>query len=207
MVVESPLPAIALDLDGVLAEFVDPFLAELHREFNIRVARRDVLDYDLARVAGLSHDEMDAFLKRLCRAGLYARLQPIDGAPAGVRALASMYRICILTGRPVASRGDTIRWLGRYGVPYWCLRFCGRGAKVSDTDGFAALVDDNVEEAVVAAARVPLVVLFDQPWNRADDLPANCTRVAAWTEVVRLLQQGRSRGEAARGGGAPAIRA
>lgn len=186
---DEGLPLIGLDLDGVVAEFVEPFLVELRKEFDICVRRSDIISYDLAEMTGLGKPEFDRFLDRLAMSGFYASLKPVDGAPSSICALAKLYRICILTTRPQASQRDTVRWLGEHRIPYDSLVFCEFGNKVSKHDQLAVFVDDNLEQAAIAAEHVGLVLLFDQPWNWANVMPSNCRRVAGWREAVSILEK------------------
>jgi len=182
-------PLIGLDLDGVLAEFVEPFVTELKKKFDIDLTRSDIISYDLAEMTGLGKTEFDRFLDTLAASGFYASLEPTHGVPSSVRSLAKLYDICILTTRPEASRRDTVRWLRRHRIPYDALEFCEFANKVSKDDQLAVFVDDNLEQAAIAAEHVGLVLLFDQPWNRANVMPGNCRRVAGWSEAVSILEK------------------
>jgi len=182
-------PLIGLDLDGVVAEFVEPFLVELRKELDICLRRSDIISYDLAEMTGLGKTDFDGFLDRLATSGFYASLKPVHGAPSSIRSLAKLYDICILTTRPQASQRDTVRWLGRHRIPYDALEFCEFGNKVSKDDQLAVFVDDNLEQAAIAAEHVPLVLLLDQPWNRVNVMPSNCRRVAGWSEAVSILEK------------------
>ncbi len=201
------LPLIGLDLDGVVAEFVEPFLVELRKEFDISLTRSDVISYDLAEMTRLSRTEIDRFVDELSTSGFYASLKPVDGAPSSIRSLAKLYGIYILTTRPQASHRDTVRWLRRYRIPYDSLEFCEFGNKVSKDDQLAVFVDDNLEQAAIAADHVPLVLLFDQPWNRTNDMPTNCRRIAGWSEAVPILEkhyfEAIAKASQARGGAGP----
>ena len=62
--------------------------------------------------------------------------------------------------------------------------------KLVETNHFRALVEDNPTHLASLASRVEVLVLFDQPWNRAAAAPENVVRVRDWGEIAELLNRG-----------------
>lgn len=61
-------------------------------------------------------------------------------------------------------------------------------AQVCQDIGADLLIDDHLNHAELAAQCGVNVFLFgDYPWNKADSLPPNITRVRDWVDVAQKL--------------------
>ena len=62
--------------------------------------------------------------------------------------------------------------------------------KFTESDGTQVLIEDSLEEALLASQFVPNVLLFEQPWNRYTlNVKDRVIRVRNWDEVVGVIRR------------------
>lgn len=172
---------IGVDLDGVVANFVDGF-----REWcraNGHTHEMPPPDrYNIWEVWGLTRQEWDDSFARACHDGLFYTLTPYDDAVESIRKLKQdghFIHIITYRVRPDVQL-DTINWLTKHHVPYDALSFSKEKA------GFpldVMLEDTAANVQPVENAGVPCY-LIDRPWNRSYIHPR---RVSSWKEFVEIL--------------------
>ena len=174
---------IGIDIDGVTADFVTPFLPVLEEALGRPVHYEDITAYLFQEALGYS-DEMEVHVRaEIDRRDLLRDLPEIPGALEAIRRLARRHDVHFITARPGEKWGGVTReWLDCRGFPYTSLRF-REGRKADASEGFDLFVDDYLENALDLVAQDIHVCLYDQPWNRVPDLPSGCTRVRSWREV------------------------
>ena len=148
----------------------------------------DIHVFNIAQALRLSGAAMKELWKWLERERAYACAPPIDGAVSGLRDLGPD-AVRLATSRPESLRGQTLEWLATHGLGGYQLEMALPAQKVVEADHFYALVEDNAEYLASVASRVELVLLYDQPWNRAAPAFPNVVRVRGWTEIAGLLNQ------------------
>ncbi len=137
---------ILLDCDGVLADFVGPFLDLVNEEFSTSTRREDVTRYDIAKALGWDDAFSASVSELVCRTlGMVERLPVIDGAREAVRALTGWGEIYVVTspwpGHPTWAY-ERARWLWRH-FGFASKHIVSTSAKhIIDGD---VLVDDKTE--------------------------------------------------------------
>ena len=186
------------------------FLGVLEREFGRRVEFEEIRSYHLGDSFRLDAAELDEFMRLAHRPEALASVEPMPGA-AG--ALAGWrrdgYEVFVVTGRPPATRPDTLEWLDRHGMAYsefhlldkYSEYYDGRHGtpdgtlQLADLPGleFRLAVEDfpGTAEHLAETVDVP-VALFDRPWNRrvgsgggGGGGGAPIVRCRGWAEIVR----------------------
>ena len=112
-------------------------------------------------------------------------IKPIKGARGGACWIEAHHKVCFITARPMSS--NTGDWLMEH--------FNVRPIRVIYTDEKwreakrpnDVLIDDNLEQCIAWAATGHKAILFDQPWNQAEELPAGVVRCKGWNAVRREL--------------------
>jgi 5'(3')-deoxyribonucleotidase len=177
------LVSIAFDLDGVVAEFVDTF-----RRWVLEVRGGEPEDYPdpatyhLGEAWGMSHDEFEELLDAAAEAGIYASCEIAEGAAEGVRRVAQVAEVHLVTSRPAVPHviRDTLTWVAGSGLVTTSVRMV-RDKVTVDVD---VLVDDDpsvYRSLDDLGETVP--VIFDRPWNREF-----CgRRVSSWAGAADAL--------------------
>lgn len=178
---------VGLDLDGVIAEFVGPFLRRYNDLFGEARTREDVIRYSFDDAFGTDDGRCGRLIAQLAGDGFYAALDPVPGAVSCVRSIeARCQQVCVVTSRPSRLREETEGWMQRHGLCGLGLHFAAHGAKAA-TGPWDVFVEDSAEEASSLAETCQSVILMDAPWNRWSSLPRNVCRAYGWDEVLEII--------------------
>lgn len=193
--------ALALDLDGVVADYVEGLRRSLASERG-DLPEDYTTDVDWSFTQwGLSLEEFFAAHRRAVMSDqIFATMPPIEGAVAGIGRLVDHgVRVRIVTKRFVVegdkarAATDTAGWLDYCKIPYHDLCLLSSDKSTCAADLYlddAPHVIEGLREAGLRA------VVFDQPWNR--DVEGE--RVHGWAEAVEVvLDAAREKWEAAGG--------
>ncbi|MFC2039764.1 hypothetical protein ACFLTW_01120, partial [Chloroflexota bacterium] len=101
--------------------------------------------------------------------------------------LLNEHEIWLVTSRPLSSQELTLSWLHDNKIRYNQIVFNRRGDKLSVGPKFDVFVEDFLDEATTIAEAGIFTILFDQPWNQALKLPANCKRAYTWDDVLQMI--------------------
>jgi 5'(3')-deoxyribonucleotidase len=182
---------IAIDLDGVVYDFVAAFRAHCVRA-GIDAATSGRTDrYDFYLDWGLDrHRFADLLADAVDTAGMWREGEAVPGALAALSAMAAAgHRLHLVTNRLIGVRAwaNTEAWLATWNVPYCTVTFAADKTVVL-ADWFIDDCPDNVD-AVAAAGRYASV--FTQPWNQDWDPKPGQGRLASWpfweNELCRAL--------------------
>ena len=174
------LDAVAVDLDGVVADIV--VSARMAAAGNAGIRVEDVVDTGIYW-APFSHP--DAALRERLATGhsFWQRADVLEGAPAVPGAITALDRLhasgrlaAYVTRRPPSVRGLTLSWLGRKRAPAVPLLMVGhddgdRNHLTSKADmciaiGATMLVDDSHQEVAEALGRGLGALLVDHELGR-----------------------------------------
>ena len=185
-------PFISLDLDGVICR---PPLG-----FNIAIGRSlrsQPLPAALAAGGGTPpypRSNLLPFAVELLRA---VGRRPMPDATAGLRAIAGMRRLALVTGRAAVGRTLLEHWLARYGLLALFDQVLLNGTALPSAQyklwtarslGFREHVDDDGATTYYLATNgTPHVVLRDWPGNRGLPYPPNVAMVRSLEELPDLL--------------------
>ena len=182
------MPTIAIDIDGVCADFVAGLRPLAARRLGVPPDQlADPQHYDL-RCWGLADGGWDT----LDRSGLYRQLPPIGAAATTIRRLHEQgWRIRFVTARcahePDRNRvaADTVEWLGQHQFRWDDLCFTtDKGAVAADI-----YIDDSPTEILRLRDTGRAAVVYDQPYNQRVDGP----RLPSWAAITdtagRWLEQ------------------
>lgn len=188
---------IGIDIDEVLANFVECFLLYYNARFNSDYNFCDIVDYNLWNVLGGTRENMISLVYDFHETQFFRDIQPIEGSMEGVRLLNAEHRLYAVTSRQTKIKQPTIEWLEKY------FSGCFSGVEFTNNytiDGIAlrkadackklsigALVEDMIEHADDCAKEGINVLLFDKPWNKDYAGVKNITRVHDWKEIIKIF--------------------
>lgn len=187
------LPALGLDLDGVL---VRPPLG-----WNVAISRRLALPPLPAEVPHLRLDSRWRRSYWLARAGLevarYLGRRPLPEVGEAVAALATVRRLEVVSGRRWLVRPLVRRWLERHGLARYIAAIHLNDRPLHSAQfklwllrdrGIPEHVDDDGATAFYLASRgVRTVYLCDWPRNRGLPYPTGVRRVRGLADVAALI--------------------
>lgn len=204
-------PAVAVDVDEVLAGFV-PALLRFHNErYGTSFEMSDVHSYHFSDVDGFGTEaEVAAKIQEFFASAHFADMPVVEGARAVLERHRADVNFYIVTSRQHSIERQTLAWLQRHYPGLFCGVLFGNhygtsGAKRSKEDmcaevGADMLVDDNIRYITGCAAARPGMrcVLLDvggaYAWSRGDgngdaSFPPNAVRVLGWAAVDRELER------------------
>lgn len=157
---------IGVDIDEVMFDFVGSLREWLHFQYGCQYHfMPEPIRWDFAADWGLTKAEFDDACYAGVDAGfIFARGVPLPGTEVALRQLASLGRIHLVTNRRFGpkTRVNTLRWLGRYGLPYDTLTFTKDKTRVPAD----IYIDDKPENYDLLDQAGYNPFLRDHPWNQ-----------------------------------------
>jgi 5'-nucleotidase len=183
----DPLPIAILDMDGILADLLTPWLARYNADYDDQLTVADVTAWDLHT---LVRPACGRHVYRYLRdPELFRHLPVVPGAPAGVRALrAQGWEPVIVTASSPALHAAKAAWLAEHfpDIPRDHLVFCSVKHWVPGD----VFVDDAPHNLLPYRTHHPTaqVLALAYPYNRSVPVP----RYASWAELSAALRPPRA---------------
>jgi uncharacterized HAD superfamily protein len=175
---------IVIDIDGVITDFVETFVNIVKTKYGKTLRETDIVQHDLYKVLGIEKDEALMLIKET----LSHDLKPQIGAIEAICELSKSNEILLVTGRPKSTYIITKKWLAKHKVKYSKLIFLSEGCKHELKDEPDVVIDDHLEEIIKWVGIVPLVIVFNHPWNQSLNVKNNFTRVNNWKQLLKILK-------------------
>jgi uncharacterized HAD superfamily protein len=177
---------IAVDIDGVLLDFIAGFIPVVQKRLGVTITHESIITHDLHLLFGIPFRDLWEVVNETLATQTFPL---IPGAQKGMKALSYHY-ITIITSRPEEHRERTVENLAKYGFKYQDILFRKYLKKFTENDGTEVLIEDSLEEAIVASEFIPKVLLFQRPWNRFTlNVWNRLTPVTNWVEVVSEIKK------------------
>lgn len=189
-------PVVTVDLDDVLGQFNEAFVAHHNRKHGTNFTLQDIVTYDLCETYQVPFAEILDRVRHFCHTEHHT-MMPFEGAADSIERLAEYFTLHLVTSRCESIRETTEVWLREHGLAHFTelhftngYSFIGakKRSKLEVCAEHKALlhIDDAPEHAESLANAGIKVVLMDRPWNQ-DVRHSNITRVYGWDEVVRHI--------------------
>jgi len=177
---------IGIDIDGVISDFVTSFRALIKEKFDLELEYDDIREHDLYKVLGISEKEALELIVSTFDYNLDTQPDAIES----IKKLAKDHEIVLITARPEETENITKKWLKEKGIEYNKLIFVTEGNKhLTEKEGFDVIIDDHLKEVVRWSEKVPLVYVYNHPWNKSLNIKNNFERVYNWKDILEKLDK------------------
>ena len=188
---------IGVDLDEVLAEFTEGFLAYHNESEGTGYRKEDFHTYHFEEIIGGSKKEVVGKILEFYKSPEFGGTKPVDGSVEAIRLLRQQHQLVVVTARPISIRQATEQWLLRHfpemfdDIYYTYNPYSGRGdspkSAVCLERNINILIDDAPENIMDFTNHPTRVLLFERPWNKIARVPENIQRVSSWQEIVSAV--------------------
>lgn len=178
---------LGFDIDGVIANFTNPLLETIKKNYGLTLLATDIYCFDLDIVLGITPCEEKQLITEVLEKDLPLNLNAKETLE---RLSREGYTICLLTSRYEHLRELTQSWLKEKGISYNQLHLLNAGKKyLAKVDPLDLIVEDSLEEALGWTQKVKHVLIYDQPWNKTLNVKNLTKRVYNWNEIYTEVQQ------------------
>ena len=177
---------IALDLDGVLADVLVPWIA-YNNTIRRTITKRDVTDWTFWKQLNIKPEQFYAELGACWRN--WRSIPPTEPRLSYVtNHLSCLGRVDIVTAREPDTDSFVKKWLAHHEISYDGYVSVAAGTMKADLD-YDVFIDDSPVNAREFVRRGKSVILYAQPWNkRIQDRIPRVTNMAGALREVSLLQ-------------------
>ena len=173
---------IALDVDGVLADVIAPWLARSNR-IRPEISRDQVDDWDFWKRFGIDRYDFYAELGACWRD--WRSIPPTEPGLASVsREMRKLGRVDIVTSREPQTDPFVRDWLGHHGIAYDGYVSVADGPMKADLD-YDLFIDDSPLNAARMLQNGRRIVLYSQPWNAS---LTGIHRISSLSEVFEKIR-------------------
>ncbi len=192
---------IAVDIDEILAGFIDYFVSYHNLTYQTKITKNDVFSFNLHEVFGVSREEIIMRMVKFGEEGHNFKIEPVPGAIEGVGALLKKgYILHLVTARPTIIQKDTEKWINKFFPQKFINLHHAFNKNIHKEDspkkkkweickeiGARVLIDDHLDNALSCVENGIKVLLMDAPWNQVENLPKGIKRVKGWEEILTIL--------------------
>ena len=184
---------IGVDLDEVLADFMNPFIDYYNERYKRNLKKDDFKNYGLWLTLKCREDQIKGILDDFYKTDYFRSLKPIPYSVEAVNELIPKNNLMVVTSRSSNIYEETIMWLNTFfPQKFNTVVFSNKKVKKSKiclNYSIELFIEDSLNYALECSSNNIKVLLFDQPWNRKEFLDGNIRRVKSWEEIKNILNQ------------------
>lgn len=188
---------IGIDFDDVVADSGTALIEMHNKKHGAHFEKDDFKSYFFEETWGGPREERVKEIDEFFATDQLKKINPMAGSLEAMEILKEKgHELYIVTGRSHKDIEQTELWIEKHfpkafaGVHYASVRNSDERRKKSQICkelGIETFIDDNPDHALDLAAAGVKVFLFDQPWNRKQEMPENVERVSSWDDIVSRL--------------------
>ena len=188
---------IAVDLDDVSFNFMDPFLYFYNSISGTSFKRKDMFSYRLEDVFEEPTEQVEKKLRQFYDSSFFENLPTLQGARFAFKSIKEKGdEIIIVTSRFEEYRGITNNALrenfsGNYSnIFYSFSRYNPNGktkAEICEEQGASCMIEDCLKYAFECDSKGIPVFLMNNPWNQGNLEGTVITRVNNWKEILKNI--------------------
>lgn len=185
---------IGIDMDEVLAEFLDSVIEFHNYEFKTNYTKQDFFSYNYWEVWGGTYEEMLNKMELFYRSDYYKNIRPVNGSKEALIKLKSNgHKLFVITSRQIKFERETVSWLNKYFPEVFTSILFGNHFSTSGKPipksllckkvGVDLMIDDSLEYIKDCSDSGIISILFDKPWNRSHSMDG-VKRIYSWQDKL-----------------------
>ncbi|MHA1687839.1 MAG: 5' nucleotidase, NT5C type [Promethearchaeota archaeon] len=185
---------LAIDVDGVILDIMNPFCHYLNKKFNTNYSIHDITEWDSFLNWNIPEKEIMAIFDLILNNKIMANLIDED-IPRIMKLLNQIWHVDIVTAREKENREKLVEILNHNGmvknIHYHELIMVEKtppDAKLKHEHDI--YIDDN-PYLIDSMPNYPekCLLLFNQPWNQTNIHAKNIIRIFSWKEVIKIISR------------------
>ena len=189
---------IAVDIDEVMANFLEQFIQFQEKEYGKRVQFENITSYSLKDFFGVSEKEEIRQIYEFYTTEFFRNIKPIPNSKESLEKLKGQgHRLFVITARQSHIENETIEWVNtHYPGIFEDIIITNEGAKttsyerkadVCTTLGAHIIIEDSFKNAYESAQKGMKAILFNKPWNRREKDREGIFRVDSWEQALTII--------------------
>ncbi len=192
---------IAIDLDEVLADYVNTFLDYHNATYKTSFNKQQIKEYAWWKLFNCTKEEIIKRAYNFYETKYFRNLRPIRGSIEAVSILARNHNLSVITSRPSDIKQETLTWLNRYfpqkfSEVYFTNEWSKSDLNTNDHKKsdlckkleIPVIIEDAPETSMECAESGMQVLLYDCPWNKKIQHP-KIQRIKSWPEALREISK------------------
>ena len=177
---------IALDLDGVLADVLIPWIVHTNTVRHTSMSKRDITDWMFWKKLKIPREQFYTELAECWRN--WHSIPPTEpGLANSTKDLSSLGSVDIVTAREPGTDIFVKRWLAHHGIIYDRYVSVATGIMKADLN-YDVFIDDSPVNAHEFVKRGKRVIVYSQPWN-VDCISEKMTLVTNMAGAVSIISR------------------
>jgi uncharacterized HAD superfamily protein len=192
--------AIAIDIDDVIADQAEAFIAYSNEKFKLSYTVDDYTEHWM-ELWNVDLDEVERRAREYHSSGIFLAFNHKPSALPVLKRLKTRYDLVLVTSRRAQVQEETLEWVNEHFPDIFTdVIFAGfydkldKGrwhltkADICKEIDAQFLIDDQLKHCIGAAeAGIQTILFGDYPWNQLGELPKNVSRCKDWDEVEKYF--------------------
>jgi len=190
---------IWIDIDEVLAHFLEAYIVYYNEKNNTSFRRNDFFSYRFWEVMWGNKQQAIDSVHDFFETGYFRDIWPVEWSQKAIEKLSGIYDLSIITSRQTILEDETKKWLENNfnwvfnSVHFWNhygLKWATKTKpEICKELWVKVIIEDSMEYAIECAKNDINVILLNSPWNQTKQmLPTNIIRVKWWDNIVDILK-------------------
>ena len=188
---------IGIDLDEVLADFINSFLKFYNKKNNTSFQRNKISCSNIWKIWGETQEKIMEEVYDFYETHYFENIEPIAGAIEGIDVLSQKHELKIITSRQNNIKRKTKDWIeknfsNKFSEICFANHFAPNGSSIKKSEicfreSVDVMIEDSPDYATDCASNGIKVLLLDCPWNRSTKSSEKITRVQSWGEIIEKI--------------------
>jgi uncharacterized HAD superfamily protein len=191
---------IGIDIDGVIADFVNPMNYYYNNRFKTNFKEGDYNKYRFWTIWETSQEEGINIVEDFFFSKDFEKVQPYQDTFQAIKILSEKHTLYVISSRPEMVQEKTIKWLRSiFGDMIKDIKFAVKWLK--ETEGISKgdickelnvniMIEDHFEEAEEISSQGIKTLLMSRPWNENESISGkNIIRVNGWNDILEVINK------------------